>query len=268
MDVIREIISNPKNDETKISGINLEGPFFSPKKAGIHSPKILLTPTIKNLEKFNLDNVKMLTIAPELRGARKAIDYLNQKGIISSAGHSAANAKQVRNSGVRCVTHLFNAMAGYHHREPSIANEALENDNIYTEVNTAFELIKPNTINMIYTMKPHDKIILISDSLKGPKPGEKEFLMGDKVIKINRKGEARDSLGVLAGSIKSLGEVVKNFMDHTLITFEDFIKFTTQNPRDLLNLEEKNYLELNTKQSFVIWDKKTYKPIKTFIEGE
>ena len=268
MDIIRKIIQNPKTNETKISGINLEGPFFSPKKSGIHSPDILLIPNIENLKKFNLDNVKMLTIAPELKGACEAIDYLNQQGIISSAGHSEATAEQVKTSGVNCITHLFNAMVGYHHREPTIANEALENDNIYIEVNTAFELIKPNTINMIYKYKPHDKIILISDSLKGAKPGKNHFIMGEKQIIIDENNIAKDDNGVLAGSIKSLGEVVKNFMDSTLLNFSDFIKFTTQNPRNLLNLKEKKYLETGTKPSFVIWDKETYKPIKTFIEGE
>ncbi len=268
MDVIRRIIKNPKSNETRISGINLEGPFFSPEKRGIHSEDMLIKPTVDEIKKLNLDDVKLVTIAPELDKDYEATNYLKSLGIIPSAGHCEASAEQVRNSGINCITHLFNGMVGYNHRIPTIVNEGLENDNIYIEVNTAFELLKPKTIDLIYKVKPHDKIILISDAIKGVKPGEDHFIMGDKRVNIEADGVARDEDGVLAGAIKSLGEVAKEFIDSTLLTFGDFIKFTTVNSRKLLNLDNQNYLNINKKPSFVIWDKDTLKPIKTFIKGE
>lgn len=268
IELINKIIASPKNDEAQIFGINLEGPFFSPLKSGIHLPDVLLKPTVENLNKINLENVKMVTVAPELDDNYSAINYLNSLGIVTSAGHCTANAEQVRNSGVKCITHLFNAMPGFHHREPTIVNEGLQNDDIYTEVNTAFELLEPKTINMIYKLKPHDKIILISDSLKGVKNNEKTFMMGGKEIIIDDNGIAKDADGILAGSIKLLGEVAKKLVDSTLLSFEDFVRFATINPCKLLKIKNDNYLQHGEKISFTIWDKQTLKPNNVFIKGE
>ena len=234
IDIINNIIDYPNSNETRILGINLEGPFFSPKKSGIHLPEILLTPTVENLKKINLKNVKMVTIAPELDKNYEAIKYLNSIGIVPSAGHCMASAEEVRNSKVKCITHLFNAMPGFHHRIPTIVNEGLQNDDIYIEVNTAFELLEPKTIDMIYKLKPKDKIILISDSLKGAKDNENYFYMGGKKIIIDQNNIAKDSDGILAGSIKLLGEIAGKIIDSTKVTFEDFIKFTAINPLNLI----------------------------------
>lgn len=268
MNIIRNIMKNPNSNEALILGINLEGPFFNPKKAGIHSPNILLKPTIDNVNQLNLDEVKIMTIAPELDDNFDTIKYLNSLGIITSAGHCKASAEEIKNSQVKCITHIFNAMPGLHHREPTIVNEGLFNNEIYTEVNTAFELLSPQTMDLIYSIKDHDKIIFISDSLKGATNGSNCFKMGDKLITIDENEIAKDCEGILAGSIKLMGEVASKIINNTKITFSDFIKFASTNPLNLLKVNKFNYLEPNSKPSFTIWDKDTLKPLKTFIEGE
>ena len=268
MNIIRNIMKNPNSNEALILGINLEGPFFNPKKAGIHSPNILLKPTIDNVNQLNLDEVKVMTIAPELDDNFDTIKYLNSLGIITSAGHCEASAEEIKNSQVKCITHIFNAMPGLHHREPTIVNEGLFNNEIYTEVNTAFELLSPQTMDLIYSIKDHDKIIFISDSLKGAANGSNCFKMGDKLITIDENEIAKDCDGILAGSIKLMGEVASKIINNTKITFSDFIKFASTNPLNLLKVNKFNYLEPNSKPSFTIWDKDTLKPLKTFIEGE
>lgn len=268
MDVIRNIISKPLKGETRIAGINLEGPFFSSEKAGIHPPEILLTPTVENLEKLNLKDVKMITIAPELDKDYKATQYLNSLGIITSAGHSAATAQQVRDSGVKQITHLFNAMSGFHHRKPTIANEGLLNDKISVEVNTAIELLDPNTVNLIMRAKPENKIILISDALSGTNIKENHFIMGGKRIDIDENGIAKDKDGILAGSIKLMGQIAKRIVDTTEMTFRDFIKFASQNPAKNLGLEADYKISSGTKPNFTIWDKNSLLPEKTIIKGE
>lgn len=268
MDIIRKIIAMPLKGEARIAGINLEGPFFSPEKAGIHPPKILQTPTVENLKKLNLKDVKMITIAPELDKDYKATQYLNESGIITSAGHSAATAKQVRDSGVKQITHLFNAMSGFHHRNPTIANEGLLNDNILVEVNTAIELLDPNTLNLIMRAKPEDKIILISDALSGTNIKENYFIMGGKRIDIDENGIAKDKDGILAGSIKLMGQVAKRLVETTEMTFRDFIKFASTNPAKNIGLEADYKIASGTKPNFTIWDKSSLLPEKTIIKGE
>ena len=187
MEIIRNIINNPLKGEARIAGINLEGPFLSPKKAGIHPPENLMLPTVENLKKLNLENVKMITIAPELDKDYKATEYLNSLGV----------------------------MSGFHHRIPTIANEGLLNDNIYAEVNTAIELLDPKTVDLVFRVKPEDKIILISDALSGTNIKEDHFIMGGKRIDIDENGIAKDKEGILAGSIKLMGQIARRIVDTT-----------------------------------------------------
>ena len=268
MDIVREIMKNPKKDETEILGINLEGPFLSKHKSGIHDQSIILKPTVQNLERLNLDGVKMMTIAPEEDEGYEATNYLLKKGIIVSAGHSVATAKQLRDSGITQVTHMFNAMSGLHHRIPTIANEALMNDDIATEVICTPEHIDPSVMDLIMKVKPHDKIILISDALSGTNIKEDHFYLGPKKVFINPDGTAKDENGVIAGSIKLLSQTAKNLTGTTNMNFADFIKYSSVNPARNLGVEQDYIIEENATPNITIWDKDTLLPEKTYIKGE
>jgi N-acetylglucosamine-6-phosphate deacetylase len=61
----------------------------------------------------SLDNVKMITVAPEVPGIMEIISELKARSIIVSAGHSEATfalAEAAIARGVSMITHLFNAM--------------------------------------------------------------------------------------------------------------------------------------------------------------
>lgn len=61
----------------------------------------------------SLDNVILVTIAPELPGALDAIRGLSNMGIKVALGHSSASLAQGEEGikkGANLITHLFNAM--------------------------------------------------------------------------------------------------------------------------------------------------------------
>lgn len=65
----------------------------------------------------------MVTLAPELDCAPQAIERLASEGICVSLGHTAANVEQGEDGhrrGATMITHLFNAMASFHHRDPGL----------------------------------------------------------------------------------------------------------------------------------------------------
>jgi len=74
-----------------ILGIHLEGPFLNPSQCGALDAKAFIEPTEYHfrelLEGFE-DIVKIITIAPEIRGATKLIKKVSGRGIIVSMGHS------------------------------------------------------------------------------------------------------------------------------------------------------------------------------------
>lgn len=61
----------------------------------------------------NLDNVAIITLAPEKENALKVIQELSDRNVTVSVGHSMANLTQGEaaiNHGAKLITHLFNAM--------------------------------------------------------------------------------------------------------------------------------------------------------------
>ena len=118
------------NSEALVLGVHLEGTFLSPNKSGIQDNSVFKKPTIENFKNLVKDMesiVKIVTIAPELDV--DLIEYLNNKGIKTQAGHSIANNL----NGCVATTHQFNAMPQIHHRNQTITLEGLIDNNIYLQ---------------------------------------------------------------------------------------------------------------------------------------
>lgn len=61
----------------------------------------------------SLDNIRIVTLAPELDGAMNVISELTQRGITVALGHSMGKLKDGEDAvhkGANLITHLFNAM--------------------------------------------------------------------------------------------------------------------------------------------------------------
>ncbi|MCX5811951.1 MAG: hypothetical protein NT178_05320 [Proteobacteria bacterium] len=159
-------------EEAKINGVHLEGPFLNPSQCGTLNPLLFLDPTPDNLKRLTEgfeDIIKIITIAPELNGSTKLIKAIADMGIIVSMGHSNATYEEAQagfHAGARGITHIFNAMRGFHHRETGIAGFGLTNPHVYIEVIADPYHLHQDTIKLIFTVKNPEKIIIISDSVK------------------------------------------------------------------------------------------------------
>ena len=155
-----------------ISGIHLEGPFLNPDRCGSLNANACIKPTeymLKNLTEGFENLIKIITIAPEIPGALSLIRTITDMGAVVSMGHSDATyaeAEEGFHAGAKGITHLFNAMRGFHHREPGIAGFGLFNQDIYTEIIADPFHLHDRVIDMIFNIKNPDKIIIISDSVK------------------------------------------------------------------------------------------------------
>lgn len=161
-----------------ILGVHLEGPFLNSAKCGALKSSSFIEPNESNLKNLIAgfeDMVKIITIAPELNGSVKLIRMISDKGIIASMGHSDATfpeAEEGFNAGAKGITHIFNAMRGFHHREPGIVGFGLLNKDIFIEVIADPHHLNVKTLEMIFRIKDPDKIVLISDSVKRTKFSE------------------------------------------------------------------------------------------------
>ena len=155
-----------------IIGVHLEGPFLNPSRSGALNPASFLQPaeySLKRLIEGFEDIIRIITIAPELEGAVKLMKTISDMGIIVSMGHSDATfieAEAGFHGGAKGITHLFNAMRGFYHREPGIAGFGLLNQDIYVEVIADPFHLHQKAIEMIFKIKNPKRIIIISDSVK------------------------------------------------------------------------------------------------------
>lgn len=167
-----------------IIGVHLEGPFLNSAKCGALKSLSFIEPDesrLKELLEGFEDFVKIITIAPELSGAVKIIKKISDMGIIVSMGHSDATYSEAEagyHAGARGITHIFNAMRGFHHREPGIAGFGLLSKDLFIEVIADPHHLNTETLKLIFNVKNHERIILISDSVKNTMVSEGETERG------------------------------------------------------------------------------------------
>jgi N-acetylglucosamine-6-phosphate deacetylase len=189
----------------RISGVNLEGPFLNPTYSGALDSTSFIGPTERNLlrliDGFE-DIIKIMTIAPEMNGSEKIIKKVADRGIIASMGHSAATygeAERGFKAGAKGITHIFNAMRGFHHREPGLAGFGLLNRDVYIEVIADPYHLHKETIDLIFKVKNPEKIIIVSDSV-----------LASKITK--ETGGVVDSRGTLMGGAMSIVEAASRLV--------------------------------------------------------
>jgi len=167
-----EGIFQNRSGQAAIAGIHLEGPFLNPLQCGSLNPDVCAEPSeyvFRSLAEGFEDIIKIMTIAPEMPGAIELIRKISDMGIVVSMGHSDATyaeAEEGFRAGAKGVTHLFNAMRGFHHREPGIAGFGLSNREIYIEIIADPFHLHAHVIDLVFKTKNPDKIIIISDAVK------------------------------------------------------------------------------------------------------
>ena len=112
-----------------IAGLHLEGPFLSPRRAGIHPPEAIRRPDATDLARLEAPGggARLVTLAPEEVGP-DAVARLSAAGWTVFAGHSEATAEDLVPAvaaGLSGATHLFNAMSQMTPRAPGLVGAVL-----------------------------------------------------------------------------------------------------------------------------------------------
>jgi N-acetylglucosamine-6-phosphate deacetylase len=237
----------------RILGVHLEGPFLSPLRLGIHAAAARMDPDVQLLERLLAAGpVRLMTLAPELPGANGLIELLLRHEIAISCGHSDATAEEADaafDAGVRSVTHIFNAMRPFRHRDPGIAGAALARDDIVVQLILDGVHLAPETARVVLRAAA-GRVALVTDAIAGAGLGDGDFRLGTADIRI-RDGVARGPNGELAGSTLTMIEAVRNL--HALgAFFEEAILAATQVPARVLLHPTAGRLELGLPADVVV----------------
>lgn len=209
---LRQIFASIKGaqteEEAKVVGINMEGPFLDPAKKGAHVEEWIAAPDAAFVRELNQDVdglVRLVTLAPNMDGAEEFIKEMHEEVCIS-LGHTAADydcASRAMKLGAHHVTHLYNAMQPFGHRAPGLIGAAMDDPECMVELICDGYHIHPSAIRAAFRLFGPERVILISDSMRatGMENGTYE-LGGQEVTVKDRKAVLKD--GTLAGSATNL----------------------------------------------------------------
>jgi len=251
----------------KIEGIHLEGPFLNPRKHGAQDKRYIQHPNLALIQPY-IDQVKMITLAPEMPEAEDFIKYLakNHPHIVLSIGHSESDFEQSKESfgwGVSHATHLFNAMNPYHHREPGIVGAVFDSD-VTCDIIADLVHTHPSVLKLVHQVK-REKLILITDAMRAGCMKNGSYDLGGQTVTVEN-GKAVLDDGTLAGSILQMNEALGNMVSITDMTRIEAVNAVTKFPAQKLGLS-KGVLKEGVAADIVIFDE-DFSIITTIVDGE
>jgi N-acetylglucosamine-6-phosphate deacetylase len=195
-------------------GAHLEGPFISSDRLGMHPAAARRDPDVALLERLLAAGpVAHVTLAPELPGALELVDLLVARGITVACGHTDATDEQAHaafDRGARHVTHLFNAMRPFRHRDPGIAGAALVRDDVTVELILDGNHVADDAVRLALRAA-RGRIALVTDALAAARVGDGDWHMGSVAVSV-RGGAARLADGTLAGSVLTMPDAIRDFV--------------------------------------------------------
>ncbi|CAL8265780.1 unnamed protein product [Gadus morhua 'NCC'] len=251
-----------------VLGVHLEGPFISLEKKGAHPEQFLRTfggsgGVNPLLEVYGgLDNVSMVTLAPELAGSQSVVEELSQRGVTVSLGHSVANLSQAEEAvqqGASFITHLFNAMLPFHHRDPGIVG-LLTSDRIPAGRSVFYGMIadgihtNPAALRIAHRAHPAG-LVLVTDAIMamGLPPGR--HTLGQQVIEIQGLHAYVAGTTTLSGSIATMDMCVRHFQQASGCSVPEALEAASLHPAQLLGIShQKGSLEYGCDADLVLMD--------------
>lgn len=247
-------------------GAHVEGPFLNPSKKGAHNAGYLQIPTqISPSRVYGDENlghaVRLITLAPELPGATALIGQLREEypHIVISLGHSAATYEEglaALQLGARALTHVLNAMAPLHHREPGLAGLMATGKCYYSVIPDGIHL-HPSVLALCMRASPQ-KCIFITDSIElaglpdGVHSGHgqiphQQLKQGNKVT--------IEGTETLIGSCCMVDECVRNAVAFTGCNLAEAVQCVTENVADMMGENKRGKLEPGRRADFVVLDR-------------
>lgn len=232
----------PSKELAHIIGVNMEGPLIDIKKKGAQAGEYISVPDASFFRKCNEasgNQIRLVTLAPNVD---KAFDFIQEvkDEVVISIGHTTANyecAKKAMDMGAKHVTHLYNAMPPFAHRDPGVVGAACDTPDCMVELICDGFHIHPATIRTTFKMFGDERVVLISDSMMATgMPNGKYELGGQEVTMTDCFAALSD--GTIAGSATNLFDCMKKAMEFG-IPEATAIFAATRNPAKSIGVYEK-----------------------------
>ena len=223
-------------------GINMEGPFISPKKVGAQNPEYVHTADIgmfRRLQKRANGLIKLVDVAPEEPGALDFIRACRDEVRISIA-HTCTDydtAIAAFEAGATHMTHLYNAMPGITHRAPGPIIAALEKG-AEVELITDNVHIHPAMVRFTFRTFGDDHMILIADSMMACGLPDGQYSLGGQAVTVEgRRATLTEQPGTIAGSATCLYDCMKVAVKEMNVPLESAVRAASENPARSIGID-------------------------------
>jgi N-acetylglucosamine-6-phosphate deacetylase len=233
-----------------IVGIHLEGPFLAAARCGAQDPGVMLAPDPAIAGALlAAGGIRTLTLAPELPGAAALAAQVAAAGAVPSVGHTDADAAVTRKAlaaiseqqgAPALVTHLFNGMRPWHHRDPGPAAACLASAG---RGETVLELIADGvhladeTVRMVFDLVGPERVALVTDAVAAAGTAGGRYRLGRAEIEA-RDGAARlVADGSLAGGTTRLLDVLRRCVQHAGLPLAHAVHAASLTPARVLGLD-------------------------------
>lgn len=259
--------------QTNVRGIHMEGPFINPEMKGAMKGEYLWKPNVDHwhqLFKACRGYIKLMTIAPELPGSFEVMRAAANDGVVLSIGHSTAHYHDIEaaiDNGAAHVTHMFNAMQPFHHREPGVIVGGLLRNELKLELIADGIHVHPAVMRLLYNIKGDGGIILITDAIRASGMPDGNYTFMDQKLAVREKKAFLDD-GTLAGSTLTLEQAVKNMVTLVGVPVTDAVRMASLNGAKVLGLESrKGILAVGKDADLVLLDER-FEVHLTVYEGQ
>ncbi len=256
-----------------IRGIHLEGPYLNPEMHGAINENYIWEPDMKDwadLRDAGRGTVRLMTIAPEVPGSLEVIRDASRQGIVPSIGHSKASYEDISvaiDNGAAQVTHIFNAMSPFHHRNPGVLTASFLHGELKVQLIADGIHVHPAVIRTLVKLKGQSGIILISDAMAASGFSQGSYQFGDQEVHVDEKS-ARLEDGTIAGSVSTLDIGIRVLVQEAGIPLTHAVRMASLNPSRVLGTEHyKGILAVGKDADLVVMDD-AFQVRMTLLDGE
>lgn len=225
-----------------IRGITMEGPFVSQAKKGAQNGEFIHKPDVdfyREMQSLCGNLIKQVAVAPEEDEDFAFIKEISRETVISIA-HTMADydtAKMAFECGATHVTHLFNAMLPFVHRDPAVVGAAFDQNNVFVELICDGIHIHPSMVRSMFQLFGPERICMISDSMMATGMPDGEYSLGGQAVNVvGKKATLTD--GTIAGSASNLYDCFKTAVLGMGIPLESAVMASTITPAKSLGFDK------------------------------
>lgn len=254
-------------------GFHLEGPFINPARRGAFDAAWLTPPdagAYRELAAAARGQVRQVTLAPELPGADALIASVLESGSAAAMGHTDADAGQAARAvglGVRHVTHTFNAMRPFAHRDPGCLGVILTEPSLTAELIADGAHVHPVAGLALVRTKGPDGVALVTDAIPlAGTPGPAAVWEGMNVR--IEGGKAIRADGTIVGGVTTLDRMVANAVRWFGVSMPEAVRMASLVPAAVIGMDDRKGSLAAGKDADVIVLDDDLRVVETYVRGE